>query len=530
MRTRSTASIVALALATACVAASRPADVIVFASGTDLESANPLVTIHPLSRQVQRNVLFVTLTRFDSTLVAQPYFARKWSWNGDRTALTMQLEPTLRWDDGAPTTARDVRFTFRRARDRRTGYPRAGDLAVIDTVVAVSDTTVLFRFSQKQREVPAVFAELPIVPEHALDSVAPPDMRRTPFSTAPVGNGPFRFVKRVAGQRWEFTRNDAFPTAMGGPPKIRGLIVAVVDEPTTKFAGLAAGELDFAGISAGMADLARRDPMIEVMDYPVLFSTGLVFNSQRPPFNDARVRRAVSLSMDRERVVAAALLGFGTPASGPVPPEIPLALAESARPDVVLADALLDSAGWKRGADGWRARGRVLEFELLTVGSGDNAVEQLLQADLAARGIRMRVRQMELGAFLGRARASTKDFDALISGVPGDLSLSYVSAMFESAQSGGALDYAAFHTPALDTLFARAHTASTPEELRAAWLAVQRELFRQTPVAWIYHARGLQGVSARMRGVRLDLRGELATVSRWTTDANAAPRDAVAQR
>jgi peptide/nickel transport system substrate-binding protein len=519
---RGTASIIALALA-ACVGPARPADVVVFASGTDLESANPLVTIHPLSRQIQRHVLFVTLTRFDSALVQQPYFARRWAWNAARSRLTIGVYAGLRWHDGAPTSARDVQFTLLRARDPRSGYPRAADLAAIDTVIITSDSSLIVVFRAPQRDVPQIFAELPIVPEHILGSIAPPDMRRSAFSTAPVGNGPFAFVRRVAGQRWEFTRNDSFPAALGGPPKIRELVVAVVDEPTTKFAGLAAGELDFAGISAAMADLARRDPMIEVLDYPVLFSTGIVFNAHRPPFDDARVRRAISLAVDRSRIVSAALAGFGTPASGPVPPENPLALPGPPEFDPRAADILLDSVGWRRGADGWRARGRPLEFELLTVGSGDNAVEQLVQADLAERGIRVRVRQMELGAFLARARSTIKDFDALITGVPGDLSLSYVSAMFESAQRGGALDYAAHRSAVLDARFANARSALTARQLRETWLEVQRQLAIELPVAWLYHSRGLQGVSARMRGVTLDLRGELASVLRWTTDA-AVPR------
>ena len=530
MRTRPAASIATLAFVVACGVPARPADVVVFASGTDLESANPLVTIHPLSRQVQRHVLFVTLTRLDSALVAQPYFARRLTWNAQRTALTLALDAGVRWQDGHPTGSRDVAFTLLRGRDPRSGYPRAGDLAGIDTVITTSDTTVIVRFRSAQRDIPAVFAELPIVPEHLLGSVAPGDMRRAAFSTAPVGNGPFHFMRRDAGQRWQFARNDSFPKSMGGPPRIRSLIVAVVDEPTTKFAGLAAGELDFAGISASMADLARRDPMIEVMDYPVLFSTGIVFNTHREPFDDARVRRAIGLAIDRRRLVEAALAGYGTPANGPVPPENPLALVDSATRNTRLADALLDSAGWRRGANFWRARGRPLEFELLTVGSGDNAVEQLVQADLAVRGIRVHVRQMELGAFLARARAATKDFDALLTGVPGDLSLSYVSAMFESAQRGGALDYAGYRSPTLDALFARARQATSPRELREGWLAVQRGLAREAPAVWLYHSRGLQGVSARMRGVSFDLRGELASITQWTTDGTVPAGQSVAQR
>ena len=177
MRHRRAASIIALALSGACAAPQRPADVIVFASGTDLESANPLVTIHPLSRQIQRYVLLVTLTQLDSTLAQVPYFARTWSWNSDHSALTMQLEPRLRWHDGRQTTSRDVSFTLLRARDRRTGYARSADLAALDTVLTPSDTTVVIRFRSRQREIPEVLAELPLVPEHLLATVAPADWR-----------------------------------------------------------------------------------------------------------------------------------------------------------------------------------------------------------------------------------------------------------------------------------------------------------------------------------------------------------------
>ena len=513
----------------ACGPSPRPADVVVFASGTDLESANPLVTIHPLSRQVQRHVLFVTLARYDSTLVPQPYYARAWTWSADRRTLSMNLEPTLWWHDGAQTTARDVVFTLLAARDPRAGFARAGDLASLDTVLAPSDSTLIIRFRTPQRGLPSILAELPILPAHKLGDVAPSDMRRTEFNTNPVGNGPFRFVSRVPGQRWTFSRNEAFPAPMGGPPRIRELVIAVVDEPTTKFAGLAAGDLDFAGIAPTMAALAERDPMIDVVDYPVLFSNALVFNTHRAPFDDARVRRAVDLSINRPRIVDAALAGFATPAAGPVPPENPLALPMIIRREPMRADSLLDAAGWRRNRDGWRVRAEhPLSVELLTVGSGDNAVEQLIQADLAERGIRVQIRQLEMAAFLASARAREKSFDMLITGIPGDLSLAYLRAMFETSQRGSSLDYADFHSPAIDALFAKAQNALTDAELRHTWGAIQSALASDVPVSWLYHSRGLQGVSARMRNVTMDLRGELVTVARWTTGVSVV--DAVARR
>ncbi len=506
-----------LLVCVSCGAPPRPNGVLVYASGSDLESGNPLVTIHPLSRQVQRHALFVTLARYDSALSPVPYAAREWRWSDDRRTLTLGLHSGVRWHDGRPTTASDAAFTIETARNPATGYLRAADLATVTRVAATNDSTLILDFAVPQPGFPSVLCELPLVPRHLLGDVAPTEMRRAPFSTAPVGNGPFRFVSRRAGQRWVFERNSGFSSKLGGPPHASGLVVAVVDEATTKFAGLASGELDFAGISPTMASLAQRDPSMRVLDYPVLFSTALVFNVAKPPFDDARIRRAIGLAIDRDRIVRVALAGYGRPAAGPVPPENPL--WDGAKPvrDVDAADSLFDAAGWRRGAGGARERGgRRLSFELLTVGSGDNALEQLIQDDLAARGVRVEIRQVEMGAFLATARERTKRFDVLQTGIPGDLSLAYLAAMYDSRQAGSALDYGGFHTRRLDSLFASVRAARDTSTLRTTWRDIQAELEREAPATWIYHSRGLVGMSSRVQNVRMDLRGELATVSQWS--------------
>jgi peptide/nickel transport system substrate-binding protein len=499
-----------------CFAPQRPANTVVYASGTDLESGNPLVTVHSLSRQIQRFALFVTLAKYDSALTPAPYFAKSWDWSSDHRQLTLHLVSDLRWHDGPSTTAGDVAFTIDAARDPATGYWRATDLANVDTVLATSDTTTIIRFRTSQPVFPLLFCELPILPAHLLVKTPREDMRRAPFNLDPVGNGPFRFVERRAGERWVFTRNDSFPASLGGPPHLAGVVVSVVDEPTTKFAGLASGDLDVAGIAPTMAALASRDPSMRVVDYPILFTTGLTFNVAKPPFDDVRVRRAISASIDRERIVRAALAGYGRPAGGPVPPESPLALGGSTAANTRLADSLFDAAGWTRQGNKLRAKnGRQFELDLMTVGSGDNALEQLVQADLGARGVRVNIRQAELGTFLTSARAKNKTFDVLVAGVPGDVALAFLAAMFESRQQGGALDYSGFHLPQLDSLFARTRTARDEHELIASWQSVQRLLDDQMPVAWIYHSRGVQGVSSRLQNVVMDLRGEMPTLAQW---------------
>ncbi|HSA56873.1 MAG TPA: ABC transporter substrate-binding protein, partial [Gemmatimonadaceae bacterium] len=320
---------------------------------------------------------------------------------------------------------------------------------------------------------------------------------------------------RDPGRRWVFERVAEFPPALGGPPALTRLVIAVVDEPTTKFAGLVSGDLDVAGIAPTMASLVEEDPALRVITYPVSFSTAIVFNPARAPFGDVRVRRAVDALLNRQRILDVALAGFGTPATGPVPEAHPFH-EPGARVSAAEADSLLDAAGWPRGPDGRRTKdGTPLGFTLLTIASGDNAIEQLVQADLRAHGIAMEIRFAELGAFLATAREAPKRFDALFAGIPGDLALSHLGAMFDGRLAGGTLDYGGYHTPGLDSLFARVRAAASETQLAAAWRAVQRDLAREVPVSWVYHARGVQGVSGRLRGVRMDLRGELPTLTQW---------------
>ncbi|MDQ2664407.1 MAG: hypothetical protein M3Z05_00170, partial [Gemmatimonadota bacterium] len=167
---------------------------------------------------------------------------------------------------------------------------------------------------------------------------------------------------------------------------------------------------------------------------------------------------------------------------------------------------------------------RMLDIELITVGSGDNVAEQLIQSDLAERGISVRVRQTELGAFLTAARASTKTFDMLIAGIPTDLSFSNVSAMFASNQRGGTLDYTGYHDAGLDALIRTASAAVEGPARLVAWGRVQSALDTLVPATWVYHSRGLQGLSRRLSGVHMDVRGELVSLHEWRIATGAPAR------
>ncbi|HMH82885.1 MAG TPA: ABC transporter substrate-binding protein [Gemmatimonadales bacterium] len=449
---------------------------VVYASGADLQSLNPLVTIHPFAKQVERYVLLTTLVRYDSTLAPQPYLARSWTWSPDHKALTFRLQPGVRWHDGVATTARDVAWTLSAARDSATGYPRFNDFVDVAFVNDPNDSTVVIRFAREQSAMPDVLTDLAILPAHLLDSVPRAELRRAAWNQRPIGNGPFRFVTHEPNRRWVFAANPDFPPALGGPPALERFIVVVVDEPTTKLAALTAGEVDFAGIQPAHAMFVRDNPALTVLDYPVIFPYGIVFNMRRAPFDDPRVRLAVALALDRREIVAGYLYGFGAVADGPVPPDVPGFVPVRPIP------AAPDSARRLLG-------GRRIAFELLTVGSGEAALEQLIQARLAAVGFDVAIRQLELTAFLARVNAGRRDFTAAVLGTPGDLGLGYLTTL---------AGLAGLRVPA--------------DPARA------QRLFRDSlPVAFLYQARGVQGMNRRVSGVRMDLRGELPTVTAWRT-------------
>jgi peptide/nickel transport system substrate-binding protein len=384
----------------------------------------------------------------------------------------MHLETAVRWHDGQPTTARDVVWTLQAAQDPATGYPRANELASLESVAAKDDSTAVLAFRVPQPGLPDLLTDLAILPAHLLDTIPHAQLRRAAWNNAPVGNGPFRFVSHEPNRRWVFAANPEFPKVLGGPPRLQRFIVVVVDEPTTKLAALTSGELDFAGIQPAHAEFVRRDPRLAVLSYPLLWTDGIVFNTRRPPFDRLDVRRALSDAIDRQELVNGYIYGFGTPAVGPVPPTAPsyVPVATASRPPALP-----------------RVPGARVSFELLTVGSGEAALEQMLQARLKSAGFDVTIRQLELSAFLSRVYGQAHDFDAAVLGIPGDLSLGYLTPL--SALAG----------------------LKAPQDPAAA----QRMFADSMPVAFLYHPRGLQGMNRRVHGVTMDLRGELPTVHDW---------------
>jgi peptide/nickel transport system substrate-binding protein len=202
--------------------AERYGGTVVIGTFGDLQPMNRFVSSDYNTNMIQREMLFMPLVKFDERIEPVPWLAERWDTvrvAPDSLELTFQLREDIRWHDGEPTTAHDVAFTYQRLQDPATGFPNPAyfeyyhpDAEVLD------DRTIRFRL-RAHAEFLEPWYLTPSMPRHLLESAAPSEMMNHPFGTRePVGNGPFRFVRRVPGQEWVFEANADFPDALGGRP------------------------------------------------------------------------------------------------------------------------------------------------------------------------------------------------------------------------------------------------------------------------------------------------------------------------
>jgi peptide/nickel transport system substrate-binding protein len=345
-----------------------------------------------------------------------PWLATSWRWSDDRLRLLVTLRDGVQWSDGAPFTADDVVFTFTLL-GRQRALDANGVWDFLAGVRAVDARTV--ELTLQRQYVPGLVELLQqsIVPAHVWRKVADPVAFTNPN---PVGTGPFTEVRVFRNQVWELGRNPRY--WQPGRPRVAAL--RMVAYPSNDQANLALvdDEVDWAGnfVPAIERTYVARDRQHHGYWYPALGSTVFLYpNTQKAPLDDVRVRKALSLAIDRQRVVDIGLYGYARPVDGTALSDAYAGWRDAAvaadgwvRHDAAAAAALLDDAGWRRGPDGVRAKnGRRLELSLETVSGWSDWVRaaQVVARDLGAVGVAVEVRAYEWGAWFQRLQAGEFD-------------------------------------------------------------------------------------------------------------------------
>jgi peptide/nickel transport system substrate-binding protein len=505
---------------------------VVIGAGSDLDAANPLVSMDAWTYQILRYALFTPLVRYDPDLELEPALARSWEVLGD-TAVVFHLRDDVAWHDGVPTTAHDVLFTFQRAVDPATAFPNSEYFSHWTGGEVLDSFTIRFRF-EPHPEPLAGWPFTPVVPRHLLDSVPPESLREAPFNHAPVGNGPFRFVSRRAGDRWVFEANPEYPEGLGGPPRLDRVVWRVIPDNSAQVTELRVGEVDLAlqPRPEQVVEMARREGL-RLVTKPSRQFTFVVWNGRRPPLDDPLVRRALAMGIDRPEILEAFRKGLGEPAVSPVLP-FHWAYDPGLAPlpfDRDSARALLASAGFEdRDGDGVLEGpdGTDLAVEVKIPAASDyiRDVAEAVRNDLEELGVRATTRPLEMATLAGDLTSGERRFDAAIMGWTADFRLD-LRDLFHSETLGGPFQFASYANPEVDSLLDRAGAEPDRDRAKPAWARIQRILRDEQPWTLLYYQTDAFLARDRVRELDMDIRGALVNLPSWWIEPG---EDAVASR
>lgn len=472
----------------------------------------------------------MTLVQYNDSLKPIPYLAKSWDVSADDTELTFHLRHDVYWQDGVKTTARDVAFTYERATDSLTGFPNpefwdryvkgAAGVQVLD------DYTIRIRM-KPQSDFLDPWTSLAIMPAHLLQNVPVSQLRNHPFNTqCPVGNGPFVFVEHKPQDRWVFGPNYAFPQALGGRPFVDRYVYRIIPEQTTLLTDLLTDGIDmYIAVRPDQAQRVKSDPNLRLVHFPFRNYVAVAWNSRHPQLADPRVRRAITMAIDRKEIVQSILHGYGTVANSTVAPfhwaYDPAAIGGLPY-DTVRAKKLLTEAGWiDRNGSGVRenAEGVPLAFTI-KYNQGNQSrkdIAEIMQSQLAKVGIKATPEVVEWSTLLSQIESPKRDFDGVVMSMVSEFKLNDTD-LFASWRIDQPYAWSGTRDPTLDTLLRELSLPRVRAKAKPLWVRYQKELEREQPYTFFYFPDRLDGVNKRVKNVVMDARGDWVNAKDWWID------------
>ncbi len=364
--------------------------------------------------------LFDTLVFRETDNTYKPYLAESWQTAADGKSITFKLRKGVTFHDGSPLNAAAVVFTFERFKKTGTKSPIYGGVSDMAGVEEVDETSVRFSFSKPS----ATFLGTLSQPYAAILSPSAVQAAGDKMGRQPVGTGLFKLAEWKPGVSITLARNPAYawapPSAKNaGAAKVDKLVFQVIPDANTQLAALQAGEVDvmFINDPAHFQKL-EADPAIQVRRATLDSLIYLGYNCAKAPFNEVKVRQALSHAVNKAEIIKLALGGLGEAANTLLPPTLAGYNADLARFgqgfDPARSKALLTEAGFAQGPDGaWQRDGKRLGGTLLTSTRAPNdVIATVVQSQFKAIGVAVEIQQLDSAAVM---KATTDGaFDLLL--------------------------------------------------------------------------------------------------------------------
>lgn len=466
----------------------------------------------------------------------QPRLASSWQWAADSLSIAFTVDSAARWHDGQPVRAEDVRFTYRVYMADSVGAENRSLLGNIDSVSAPDARTAIVWFKRRR---PQQFFEatynMYILPSHLLDSIPMGRIGQSGFARQPVGSSRFRFARWEPGQRIEVV---ADTVNARGRAKLDRVVWSIAPDLGVATVRLFGGDADFLETlpADNLAQVAQT-PALRLVINPALTYNFLAFNQRDPAahaaphpiFGDAAVRRALTMAVDRERLVRNVLDSLGGVAIGPAPRAlIPDTAAVRPLPfDPAAAQALLDSAGWRdSNNDGVRDRnGAPLAFTILVPNSSATRKRfaVLLQEQYRAVGVTATPLVLDINAFITRTSAFT--YDAYMGGLGANPGLAGLRQVWMTGGDGNDLSYS---SRPFDAFADSAYASFDPSATRRLWTLAFQQAVQDAPAVWLYEQRTPVAIHKRFILPQLRPDAWYADLADWRVDpAQRIDRDRI---
>lgn len=489
---------------------------------SDVQSWNPYLADDDLSDEVL-GLLYPSLAIEQADYREHPpsfapNLATAWELSADGRELTFHLEPRARWSDGVPVTADDVVFTWQVQTAPQVAWSASYIKDAIEAVDAVDSHTVRFRFSRRYPYQLMDANDGLIVPRHVFGAIPFEHWTDVDWAAQAVSAGPFAVVAVHPQQDTVLARNPTYwrPSR----PRLDGIVIRIVASKEGALTQLLAGEADLIrGVPPDDARRVADDPRLALVSFPDRGYSYIAWNTTRPALADAAVRRALTMAIDRQGLIDAALHGYGSLAVGPVLTSM-WAFDRKLAPlpyDPAAAQELLTAAGWRDAdGDGVRERaGRPLAIELMT--TAENEVRQdmcvLIERDLERVGVAVELRFVEWGSML--AWLEHGDFDAALSrwSEPTQVDLEEVWHSTDPAQRG--FNYPAFGDPEVDRLLDQVAELADATAQKPLLDRIQQIIVAQQPYTFLVEHQRLVGVNRRLRDAEINDAALFFNVDDW---------------
>jgi peptide/nickel transport system substrate-binding protein len=525
---------------------------IVVAVEGDVDSFNPLFAEEQTSGEIN-DLLYPALvgSEFDRTMGAltyTPMLARSWDYTNGHRSITFHLISGALWSDGMTVTAKDVKTSYMLYGDEEVASVRqssveglrttGGRVDVDRSIVIVDDTTIVFHF-EKAYAGQLFDAGLPVLPSHIFGSIPPKELRTAGANQQPVSAGPFLLSQRTPLQEIVLVPNEK--CRLPHPAK-SAIVFRVVPDYHTRIQQLISGEVDVvSGIRPGDAQtLETSAPRVRLVsiagrDYDFLgwnninpgdfVSSGGKRITPHPLFGSPRVRRALTMAINRQEIVSAYLGTHGQVAFGGVSPLFRWAFNDTLSPlpfDPEKASALLASEGWSaRDRDGvLRKDGRRFEFTVTTP-TGNQlrmVVAAIIQKELKEIGIQMNIRQVERGTFWQDVTA--RRYDAFLAGFSVPLQMQ-LEDLWGSDLNRYPFNLTGFRNARADRILAEARNLRNETDGADLWKEFQVIVQKEQPCTFLFWVNTITGVNTRVGGSDIGVLGTTHHAWKWTTEGSA---------